>query len=912
MSKITRPLGTFAASIAILLTSSLDAAPERDFAEVSKGFSKVQTAPGESSLYGLWIDRKNNQLLAEFPRGWEKKKFLVATTPSQGQVFAGLQGPVRYVYWKRFGDRIALIQPQLNVRSTGGKASRESVERIFTDRVIVDVPILSTGPSGQPVIDLDALLVANGSKLGGSSLNARLATVSKAKAFPKNIEIEIEAPDGSGTFRAVHYSISEVPPRSDYQPREADDRVGYFTTSWRDLGLYGTDTNWKRYVNRWNLKKRDSALRLSPPARPIVFHIEHTVPVRYRRYVREGIEMWNEAFEQIGLDQAIVVIQQDESDPASMKLDPEDVRYNFIRWLNNDVATAIGPSRAHPETGEILDADIILTDGWIRAFYRWFEERPGELAQSLDTDALVWLEDHPDWDPRVLMLPLEGREQVLAERAARAASGDPDPADSRKPWGQFAEPELVAATSAEVGTGGHDHRLCLVARGLAMDMAFAGVCLHAQGAFDLESEEDGESGEQVEMLDGVPEWFVGPHLRELVAHEVGHTLGLRHNFKASSIYTLSEINSENLKGEAPLAGSVMDYLPTNFNADPEAIQGDYSMIAVGPYDLWAIEYGYTFEDPKQVLSRVGEPEHIYLTDDDAGGPDPLARRYDFSKNPIDYARSQMAIVRDLRARLLSKYVKDGDSWERARKGYDITLRKQRQMIDMMANWIGGTHVVRVKKGDPNTGDPLTPVDPDKQREALQFITETAFADDAYGLTPELLSKMTLEKWSGSGGLSGSSAWPIHDQVASVQRTALTLLYNPTTLGRISDNEYRTPEDQDALTLPELFSTTNDVVFSELREEIDGEYSDRKPKISSLRRMLQADMTNRLVKMSTGSARVSQSTRQLAQLHLRRLDAELEELLARSEEVGLDNYSLAHLHDLHTRTSRAIDAIYVAQ
>ena len=904
-------LGALAATVAVLLTAPLHGAAQRDFADVSKGYSKIQTAPGESSLYGLWIDRKNNQLLAEFPRGWEKKKFLVASTPSQGQVFAGLQGPARYVYWKRFGDRMALIEPELDVRSTGGKASQESVNRIFTDRVIVDVPIVSTGPSGQPVIDLDSLLISNGSKLGGSSLNRSLATISKAKAFPKNVEIEIEAPDSGGTFRAVHYSISEVPGRSDYQPREADDRVGYFMTSWRDLGLYGTDTNWKRYINRWNLKKRDPSLRLSPPVRPIVFHIEHTVPVRYRRYVREGIEMWNEAFERIGIDNAIVVIQQDEADPASMKLDPEDVRYNFVRWLNNDVATAIGPSRAHPETGEILDADIILTDGWIRAFYRWFEERPGELAMSLDTDALVWLEDEPQWDPRVMMLPLEGREQLLAERAAREAAGDPDPADSRKPWGQIAEPALAAATSGDDFSMDHDHRLCLAARGLAMDMAFASVCLYAQGV--LGSAAEGGDSEQVEMLDGVPEWFVGPHLRELVAHEVGHTLGLRHNFKASSLYTLAEINSEELKGQQPLASSVMDYLPTNFNADPESIQGDYSMIAVGPYDLWAIEYGYTFDDPKKVLARVGEPEHIYLTDEDTTGPDPLARRYDFSKNPIDYARSQMALVRDLRARLLSDYVKDGDSWERARKGYLITLRKQRQMIDMMANWIGGTHVARVKKGDPNTGDPLVPVDPDRQREALQFMIESAFEDDAYALSPDLLSKMTLERWGRrAGGMSGSSAWPIHDEVANVQRTALTMLYNPSRLGMIRDNEFRTSADQDALTLPEVFAATDAAIFSELRGDMDGPYSERDPMISSLRRMLQADMTDRLIAMANGSARFSQSTRQLALMYLADLDAELEAILDEGDELGLDTYSRAHLHDLHTRTSRALDAVYIVQ
>lgn len=889
-------------------SSSLQAAPEQDFAEVSKGFQKVQSAPGESSLFGLWLDGKKNQLLAEFPRGWEKKKFLIATTPSQGQIFAGLQGPARYVFWKRFGDRIALIEPELDVRSTGEKSSRDSVQRIFTDRVLLDVPVLSTGPSGQPVIDLDSLLVSNGSKLGGSSLNARLATIAKAKAFPNNIEIEIEAPDSSGTFRAVHYSISEVPQRSSYKPREADDRVGYFTTTWRDLGIYGTETNWQRYINRWDLKKRDPSLQLSPPVQPIVYYIEHTVPIRYRRYVREGVEMWNEAFERIGIDQAIVVIQQDEADSASMKLDPEDVRYNFIRWLNNDVATAIGPSRAHPETGEILDADIILTDGWIRAFFRWFEERPGELAMSLDTDARVWLEDYPQWDPRILMLPLEAREQALTERATRAANGDQDPADSRKAYGRLLEPLLADATGTE--DFDHDHSLCLAARGLAMDMSFASVCLQT---IEMISAGDGEDGANVQMLDGVPEWFVGPHLRELVAHEVGHTLGLRHNFKASSLYTLSEINSDELKGDRPLAGSVMDYLPTNFNVDPDSVQGDYSMISVGPYDLWAIEYGYG-SDPKKVLLRVGEPENAYLTDDDTGGPDPLARRYDFSKDPIDYARAQMALVEQLRGRLLDEYVKDGDSWERARKGYLITLRKQRQMIDMMAGWVGGTHVARVRKGDPNTADPLTPVDPTQQRTALRFILDHSFNDDAYALSPELLSKMTLEKWGrSSGGMSGSSAWPIHDEVSLVQKTALTLLFNPSRLDSIRDNEFRTPSDQDALTLPEIFEVTQAVVFEELSlEALDGDFDNRNPMISSLRRMLQTDLADRLIVMANGKARFSEPVRQLALLHLQRLDSKLNDVIAAAKDQGLDTYSLAHLNDLKTRTGRSLDAIYVVQ
>ena len=91
-----------------------------------------------------------------------------------------------------------------------------------------------------------------------------------------------------------------------------------------------------------------------------------------------------------------------------MEKDPEDVRYNFIRWLNNDVGTAIGPSRVHPSTGEILDADIILTDGWIRHFNYNYEDLMPKLAmEGMAAETLAWLGNNPRWDPRVRLAPAE-------------------------------------------------------------------------------------------------------------------------------------------------------------------------------------------------------------------------------------------------------------------------------------------------------------------------------------------------------------------------------------------------------------------------------------------------------------------------------------------------------------------------
>jgi hypothetical protein len=895
------------------------------FPEVSKNFERVTSSPDGQSLFGLYINRKDEQLLAELPRGWERMRFYIAATPAGGVIFSGLQGPDRYVTWRQYGNRLALIEPQMSIRSNGEQSSKDSVRRIFTDKVLFEVPILAMGPNGAPVIDLDAMLAGQSQQLAGIGLNARLLKIAKAKSFPQNLEIALEAPDQSGSYKTVHYSISVIPDNPGYKPRVADDRVGYFLTDYRDLGQYGTETNWVRYINRWDLQKRDPKLTVSPPKEPIVFYVEHTVPVRYRRFVREGVLQWNDAFRKIGIDNAIEVYQQDEVTGAHMEKDPEDVRYNFVRWLNNDIATAIGPSRANPFTGQILDADIVLTDGWIRAFYNWYDERPLDMAQGLSAESLVWLEKHPEWDPRLTLLdPLE-RENELKRRAARAAAGDPDPADSRKDPMVAGRPEFEEAM--RLASGGDTNRHgepghtcgahCFAAQGLAMDMAFANMQLEMLGiigegsvaqdapAGDGGDKPKGEDKPKEDILDGVPESFVSVQLAHLVAHEVGHTLGLRHNFKASGQYTLKEINSPDFKGKKAYAASVMDYIGTNFNVDSGAVQGDYAMIEIGDYDYWAIEYGYTFDDPKKVLTRVGEPGHAYLTDEDTGGPDPLARRYDFSADPHEWALSTIALCNKLRANLLDKYVKDGDAWERVRKGYVKTLNRQRQMVDVMASWIGGTHVNRVKKGDPNTGDPLVPVAPAMQRKALQFVIDHAFRDEAYGLSPELVNKMSFEMWDPRGG---EPTWPINDQVAATQGLALTMIVNPQTLTRILDNEQRTKAGEDALTLPELMKALSEEIYRELGNA-GGKFSDRSPMISQFRRNLQADYTDRLIKVATGNAQMPRTVRQQAQFQLEQIQGKI----ANAEKAGgLDGYTAAHLSDMSKRVQKALDSVYVAQ
>ncbi len=976
------------------------AAPKQEFTpykKVIEGYTKVtSSADGSRSFYTLWKRTKDGQMLAELPRNFASQKIFMGWSISSGIPTAGVQVGDLYAYWKRFDKQLALVQPNFAFRTTGDAESKAGLKRVHTDRVVLNVPILTMSPSGGPVIDLDQLLVGRaGEFFGGRVRGAQtsLISIANAKAFPENVEVAFTVPLADGQFSTLSYSISNLPENTGYKPRAADARIGYFVTSYVDVGKPGNEETHTRYINRWRLEKADPSLKLSPPKEPIVFYIEHTTPVRYRRWVREALTMWNKAYEAVGIVNAIEVYQQDARTGAHMEKDPEDSRYNFIRWTNAGMGFAIGPSRVHPKTGQILDADIVMDEGFIRSYARWYRKLLPQIAmEGFGPETISWLEKNPRWDPRVRLASPAEREQVMLGiqqqrmmRMANLAVAHPAANSSVQLMGS-GQYDGLAGRLSQINGG------CMDAMMRSMDVAlfntFGNEILGDEGHRSLaeppeddgddidlgdiplpddlppemkamilaklkemkaagqldgleemmaekkasepeepeaddddgEDEDEADKGddEKEEMLDGLPESFIGPLIRDVLMHEVGHTLGLRHNFKASTVYELSEINSAEMK-ELPNTGSVMDYNPVNINFKDGPEQGAYTMMDIGTYDFWAIEYGYTMKkgDLKKIASRVAENDLAYATDEDTWGPDPRARRFDFGKDPLNYADSTMRLVKDLRSKLLESAVKDGQSWEKVTEGYNILLGRQITAISIAANWVGGSYVNRDRMGDPGGRDPIENIPPEVQRRAMNFVIDNAFNDEAYGLSSELLNKMSLDKWwdvENFMSLFEDPTYQVHDRIMGIQASSLTQLLNPMTLRRVYDNEFRVPDSEEALTLPEVMFTISDAIWSELDDGPDGKkYTTRKPMISSLRRDLQREHLERMIDLilpKSQSGAASKPIANLSLMKLREIQGKVDHILTSGNASHLDPYTAAHLSEAGIRIAKVLDAQYL--
>ncbi|MEE8143194.1 MAG: zinc-dependent metalloprotease, partial [Planctomycetota bacterium] len=816
------------------------------------------------------IYQKKGKVLFEIPKSLMKKEFFLATTWAGGNMFHGWQWSDQLVFFEKFEDKLLLVQKDVHYRAKKGSSLEEAVRRTYSNRIVVALPILgkAKGAGRGYLIDGKVLLANNAKEFFGAmvgDLDPGLTKFDKAKVFSDNCELAVTMPQRKGgRLITLHYSMARLP-KSDYKPRLADDRIGYFLTAAKDFSEGKIeDDRFVRYVNRWDLKKKDPSLKLSPPTEPIVFYIEKTVPIRFRRYVREGILEWNKAFEAIGFDGAIEVRQQTDSNEFK-DFDPEDSRYNFFRWITSEMPFAMGPSRVNPYTGEIIDADVIFDDSMARWFLTQYDLMLRGIPNTMYSPRLrEYFQKFPEEHPFAgIDMKLPTVEHPAAGPLAR----------------------LEASHQAA-----SDRAFCSYGQGMTHQLALAGVALRALKKKDT-------------TLEDAPDEYIGPVIREVVMHEIGHTLGLRHNFKASTWKSLQDINAS--QKDAATVGSVMDYVPINVILEGE--QKQYITATIGPYDYWVIEYGYKpkqkTEDLQKIASRVAAEGLAYGTDEDVWSGDPTINRFDLATDPLDYVQARLILVRTLLPSLMARVVEEGQGYQAVRRAFDMLLYEVAFAGMTASHFIGGAYVHRDHKGDPDSRPPIQVVSADRQRQALNIVCGNILRKDAIQLSPQLLAHLAAGRWSHWGSFDGRAElnYPALERILAIQSVALSFTLNPETLGRVRNCELKVQNGEDMVTIPEIFNTLSRAVFEEVWAPSGS------VEINQIRENLQRHYLGRLIRMTLQHRGGPEITQALARQQLVDIASKLEDAVSRAE----DAYTKAHLEDSVRRIQKVLEANYLA-
>ena len=385
----------------------------------------AKSSPGFFTLHlkdeKVWLEILPSQLNHPFFFSYN-----VPRSVGERGLYGSQMGGSKLVEFRKIGNQIQLIAKNTQFFAKEGTPQAQFVSESFSDSLMSSTPMVSQpNPETKSIlIEANSLLFTDipgyQTRLEASfrmpfSLDTRNTSFSSTKNTSALTGLEVKAhfavpklsapppmsspvpatpppsatPDPRSMFVSFYYSFMPLP--EPMQTRLADERVGFFTLARTD---YTTDAKIKsktHYLTRWRLEKKDPSAAVSEPKEPIVYWLDKNIPEQYRATVTAGVLEWSKAFEKAGFKNALVVKQQQVTDDFNNM----DARHASIRWFTGaDVGFAIGPRRTDPRTGEILDADIGMSDGFTRTVRRTMVEilaRPrgpdGEMCEEAETSA---------------------------------------------------------------------------------------------------------------------------------------------------------------------------------------------------------------------------------------------------------------------------------------------------------------------------------------------------------------------------------------------------------------------------------------------------------------------------------------------------------------------------------------------
>ncbi len=703
-----------------------------------KKYDDVITKDAKSSPGVFTVHRIDDKVYFEIPEDGFHKLMLWQSEVVKGPAgvsWGGQSLSKSYLRFERRGNKVYLWSVSFAKRGDG-KAVQTAVDAANMDSIIYSFNVEAEGKDRTAVINATPLFmtdlidhsVKGAAGIGSSGIDESRSYLDDVKAFPTNIEARSlltfrggggaagplskgpaqGSPAGGGgkSYTAlVHFSLVKLPERP-MQGRMFDPRVGYFT---RGFENYASTKNWmekQQYITRFRLEKKDPTAEVSEPIKPIVFYISREVPEKWRPYLMKGVEDWKPAFEKAGFKNAIIA--KEAPDPRQDPTwDPEDARYNVIRWVADPIQNAMGPHVHDPRSGEIISAHIIFWHDILKLTQQWY------FVQCSAQDA------------RCQKLPL-------------------------------------------------------------------------------------------------PDEVTGELIRYVGAHEVGHTLGLRHNHRASSAYTIEQLRDPAFTEKHGTVASIMAYGRFNYVSQPEDKLKSFVPV-IGPYDMFAIEWGYKAIDAKSAeLERVTldkwasrqltEPWLRFGGEDGPAAVDPTVKTENIGNDSLKATELGLKNVDRVLDKLVASTTSLGEDFELLKETYKAIMVHRRNWFGAVALNVGGVVENRTLGGRGT--ETFTRVPKDQQQLAVKFLIDNAFT------TPtKLMSPAIINRFQHTG---------VAADVMGQQRALLGTLLGATRLRRMLDAELVMGDK--AYSAMDLVGDVQAGVWSELKSE--------RPQVDALRRNLQ--------------------------------------------------------------------------
>lgn len=782
--------------------------PEKKNGKI-KDYDKVITkdAISDEGLFDIHI--VGEKYYFEIPMNYLDTDMLLvsrfAKLPSNlggGYVNAGTKTNTRLINWKRFKNKVLIKEKSLSAVAADSLPINVSVKANNYEPTLYAFDIAAfSKDSTSVVIDVTSFYGSDVKAISGlpsfirkqykvRNLDKSRSFINTMKSFPENIEViqdftynasEPPVNTGDETISIQMNQSMILLPKVPMQPRHFDERVGWFTLSKYDYSSEELKADRKTYLRRWKLIPKDIEAynrgELVEPVKPIIYYLDAATPQKFRPYMRDGIELWQKAFEAAGFKNAIIAkdAPTKEEDPD---FSPEDIRYSVVRYVASTTRNATGPSVSDPRSGEIIESDIIWYHNHLRSYRNRYMLETGAANPSA----------------RTLNTP------------------------------------------------------------------------------------DEEIGEMMKMV---------------IAHEVGHTLGLPHNMSASYAYDVENYRNGPFTQKNGIAATIMDYARYNYIAQP----GDTNIRFVrqlGPYDDYAINYGYRYipeaksaDDEKATLNnwineKAGNP--IYKFGKQSSRFDPTAQTEDIGNNSIKastYGLKNLKIV----AKNLPSWTSDKtDNYDDLTELYSEMLGVWSRYIGHVVTHVGG--VVEDTKNPSQQGDVFNPVSKDYQISAMQWLHKNAFETPIWLLDKAILKNINYAGYT--------------DRIRSLQSRHINNLLDFERLGRLIDHNAIDANNYSALDM--------------LRDVRSGIWSETKSasNVSVFRRNLQRAYLDRMTYLMTEDLNPQRSRQyyNVNQSDVRALIRaelnQLKQILSRATKGNVNTETIYHYRDCIERIKNVLD------